>query len=236
MDITLGGTVGWLAMEPAGPRRASRWQNAVRLLLLIATAAEPVTADGRAPKDAVSVVRTQVLLQKLDFWVRCPDYLAWELLTEFETYPDDPALWHLAEDILSSDEPDVRRYPMLRHRFGAFEQMHEALGMLIERSMVTKRHIPRGDQVGQHDYYLRERGREVADTIMREVPDLHWYVDRTTTVVGLVKGLGPSAVKARQYLQRDYADTPIGSYIASITDQARQRLEQLRPSGPVRGR
>ncbi|MEU2120090.1 hypothetical protein ABZ567_31640 [Streptomyces sp. NPDC016459] len=223
-------------METAGPRRASRWQNAVRLLLLIATAAEPVPMDARAPADAVGWVRTQVLLQKLDFWVRCPDFLAWELLTEFEAYPDDPALWRLAQDILSSDEPDVRRYPMLRHRFGAFEQMDEALGMLIERSMVAKRHTPRGDQVGQHDYYLRERGREVADTIVREEPHLHWYVDRTRTVVGLVKGLGPSAVKSRQYLQRDYADTPIGSYIASIAGQARERLEQLRPPGAVRSR
>jgi hypothetical protein len=222
-------------MEPAQPRRASRWQNTVRLLLLIATAAEPVAADDPAPEDAAGVVRTQTLLQKLDFWVRCPDFLAWELLTEFETYPDDPALWHLAERILASDEPDVRRYPMLRHRFGAFEQMNEALGMLIERSMVAKRHTPRGDQVGQHDYYLRARGREVADTIVHQEPDLYWYVERTQTVTALFKGLGPRGARDRQYLQRDYADTPIGSYIVSITDQARERLQRLRPPAPRSG-
>ncbi|MER7179501.1 hypothetical protein ABT404_08450 [Streptomyces hyaluromycini] len=221
-------------MEPAVPRRASRWQNAVRLLLLIATAAEPVTGDACAPPDAVGVVRTQVLLQKLDFWVRSPDYLAWELLVEYEAHPDDPALWQLARTILSSDEPDVRRYPMLRHRFGAFEQMDEALSMLIERSMVTKRHTPRGGQVGQHDYYLRARGRQVADTIVRHEPDLSWYVERTQTVVSLFKGLSPSGVKDRQYLQGDYADTPVGSYIVSITEQARGRLEELRPPAPGR--
>jgi hypothetical protein len=83
---------------------------------------------------------------------------------------------------------------------------------------------------------LRERGRQVADTIVREEPHLYWYVDRTRTVVGLVKGLGPSAVKTRQYLQRDYADTPIGSYIASIAEQARERLVQLHPPGAVGSR
>lgn len=57
-------------------RRASRWQDAVRMLLLInAAAQEPrPDLDGDLPPEAVGVVRAQVRLQKLDFWVRYPDY------------------------------------------------------------------------------------------------------------------------------------------------------------------
>ncbi|MFD9285690.1 hypothetical protein ACFWD7_52495 [Streptomyces mirabilis] len=51
-------------------RRASRWQDSVRLLLLIDAAAKPLAEDETAPPSTVGVVHTQVRLQKLDFWVR----------------------------------------------------------------------------------------------------------------------------------------------------------------------
>ncbi|MEW1751007.1 hypothetical protein [Streptomyces angustmyceticus] len=37
-----------------------------------------------APKDAVAVLRAEGRLQKLDFWLRNPDYLADELLNDYE--------------------------------------------------------------------------------------------------------------------------------------------------------
>ncbi|MEV4207816.1 hypothetical protein [Nocardia salmonicida] len=46
-------------------------------------------------------------------------------------------------------------------------------------------------------------------------------------VVDLVDGLGGSQLKDRQYLLRDYADTPWGKHIAPITEQARARLLEL---------
>ncbi|MET7549740.1 hypothetical protein ABZS94_28935 [Streptomyces sp. NPDC005500] len=94
------------------------------LLLINAAAHEPRPGvDGEVPTECVGVVRAQVRLQKLDFWVRYPDYLAYELMTEYEKAPDELALLDLAENILSSQEPDLRRFPMLRHRFGAFEEL-----------------------------------------------------------------------------------------------------------------
>ncbi|MCX4469391.1 hypothetical protein OOK41_03535 [Micromonospora sp. NBC_01655] len=45
--------------------------------------------------------------------------------------------------------------------------------------------------------------------------------------------LGGSHIKARQYLQREYADTPIGSYIPAITEQARRRLAEVRVTVPA---
>jgi hypothetical protein len=211
-------------------RRASRWQDAVRMLLLInAAAQEPrPDLDGDLPTEVVGVVRAQVRLQKLDFWVRYPDYLAYELMTEYEKAPDEPGLLDLAEDILSSQEPDLRRFPMLRHRFGAFEELDDALAVLVERGLLKKTQVLRERKVAEHRYYLLQAGRSLAEGIVAEAPALAWYVDRTKRVVALVDGLGGSQLKKRQYLLRDYADTPIGSYITPITDQARERLHALR--------
>jgi hypothetical protein len=105
-------------------RQASLWQDAVRLLLLI---------DARA--GAVGIVHTQVRLRKLHLWVRYPDYLANELLNGYGSHPGSPGLVDEADLILPSREPDLRRFSMLRHRFGAFEQLDNALSVLVEKGL-----------------------------------------------------------------------------------------------------
>ncbi|MGW6360909.1 hypothetical protein ACWFR5_38515 [Streptomyces sp. NPDC055092] len=199
------------------------------LLLINAASEEPrPELDGDVSPGIVGVVRAQVRLQKLDFWVRYPDYLAYELMTEYEKAPDEPGLLDLADEILSSQEPDLRRFPMLRHRFGAFEELDDALAVLVERGLLRKTQLLRERKIVEHRYYLLQAGRALAEGIVAEAPALSWYVHRTKRVVALVDGLGGSQLKRRQYLLRDYADTPIGSYITPITDQARARLRSLR--------
>ncbi|SCL27149.1 hypothetical protein GA0074694_4726 [Micromonospora inyonensis] len=212
-------------------RRATLWQDAVRLLLLLDAAAKPVDADApEVPVGAVGVVYTQVRLQKLDFWVRNPDYLANELLNDYEADPESPGLVDEAARILAGQEPDLRRFPMLRHRFGAFEELDNALAVLVEKGLARKRHRLGGERIIQHNYYLLEQGRTTAAGLVSEAPALQWYLERTRMVVNLVDGVGGTQIKDRQYLQRDYAGTPIGSYIPAITEQVRARLEALRPS------
>ncbi|WSB84135.1 hypothetical protein OHA60_10350 [Streptomyces cellulosae] len=200
----------------------------MRLLLLINASAQPVPAQLSAPAEAVGVVRTQVRLQKLDFWLRYPDYLAFELMNEFEAAPEETELLDLAEDILSSEEPDLRRFPMLRHRFGAFEELDEALSPLVEKGLISKTQVLGQNRVAEHIYFLLQRGRDVANELAEQAPALEWYISRTKLLVAMVDGLGGTQLKNRQYLLKDYADTAIGQHIAPITDQARDRLRKLR--------
>lgn len=117
---------GW--EQEASGRTTSVYQDAVRLLLLTAQAAEPLPVpppDG-VPDKAVAVLHSQVLLQNLDFWLRYPDYLAAELISRFERDGNRDDL-DVARQILESDEPEVRSYQMLRHLFGGYEPLDEAL-------------------------------------------------------------------------------------------------------------
>jgi hypothetical protein len=217
-----------------GVRKASRWQSTVRLLLLLTAASDaPADADGEVPDGTVGVVRGQLRLQKLDFWVRYPDYLANELMNEYEKTPDEPYLLVLAGDILDSDEPDLRRLPMLRHRFGAFEPLDDVLAPLVEKGLLRKSQLVNRERVAEHRYWLTARGREVALTLVTEAPALQWYRERTQLVVRLSDGLGGEQLKRRQYLVRDYADTPWNSHIPPITDKARARLAHLRAGVPA---
>jgi hypothetical protein len=174
------------------------------------------------------VVRTQVRLQKLDFWVRNPDYLANELLNDFENGDRDAALLAMAGEILDSEEPELRRYPMLRYLFGAYEDLEDALAVLRQADLVVRRRKGRPARVVRTDYFLLEAGREVAAKVRTEYPGLAWYSARSALVVELSDGQGATQLKDRQYIVEEYLNTPHGVRIPSITDRARQRLAAIR--------
>jgi hypothetical protein len=208
----------------------SREQDAVRLLLLIDGACGPVTEAEKilpALEQAVGVMRTQVKLQKLDFWLRNPDYLANELLTEYENDHEE-ALLVIAGRILDSEEPEVRRYPMLRHHFGAYEWLDDALAVLRSAGLLVRKRRGTVNRVRQHDYFLLEHGRYVAQEIIRQAPAFDYYVQRVELVMRLAGEKSGSELKKQQYLTREYADTPRGSRIGSISEQARCRLAAIR--------
>ncbi len=211
--------------QVADGRTTSVYQDAIRLLLLIDAAAGPLP-DPRpvqTPSDAVAVLYSQVLLQKLDFWLRNPDYLADELISRFERDGNSEDL-DLARNILESDEPEVRSYQMLRYLFGAYEPLDEALSVLRTPGLVIRRKHGNSVHVTQHDYYLTTSGRTAAQTIIDTVPDLSYYAERSTLVADLAAGRRGSALRDIQYLQPEYADAALGTYIAGIADRARQRL------------
>lgn len=208
-----------------GERTTTVLQDAVRILLLIAEAAEPLPnpPPTSAPEDSVAVLKTQVRLQKLDFWLRNPDYLADELLSRFESEGNREDL-EIARRILESDEPELRSYQMLRHLFGAYEQLDEALAVLRAPGLVVRRKHGSPSRAVQHDYYLTVTGRETAQRAIETVPELQYYADRAKLVVDLAAGRRGSALRDLQYLQPEYADAAIGEHIASIATRARERL------------
>ncbi|CCH74760.1 conserved hypothetical protein [Nostocoides australiense Ben110] len=217
-------------MLMGGP--TTRMQDAVRLLMLINEAAEPVLteeiADDPRLETAIGVVRTQVRLQKLDFWVRNPDYLANELLNDYVNGDQDPALLHMAGEILDGEEPELRRYPMLRYLFGAYEDLEDALAVLRQADLVVRRRKGRPGHVVQTNYFLLQAGRDMVVRIRAEYEDLAWYSFRSALVVQLASGHGATQLKDRQYIQEEYLQTPNGVRIPSITERARKRLADIR--------
>ncbi|MFJ9643011.1 hypothetical protein [Streptomyces sp. NPDC101206] len=214
----------------AAERVTSREQDATRLLLLLDGACEPVSdAEHATPGlvTAVGVVRTQVRLQKLDFWLRNPDYLADELLTKYEA-SNEARLLELAGLILDSEEPEVRRYPMLRHHFGAYEPLDDALAVLRSAGLVARRRRGTVSRVRQHDYFLLAAGQRVVREVLQQAPAFQYYVDRVRLVLDLADGRGGSQLKKQQYLHREYAEAARGDRIGSVSVRARARLEMLR--------
>lgn len=210
--------------------------DAVRLLLLLDAAVVEVGSNllQVAPPGAVGVVRTQTRLQKLDFWLRYPDYLADELLTDYES-SGERILLEIASAILDSDEPELRSIPMLRYKFGAYEPLDMAMSVLSVAGLAVVRWSRTEQRVRQYDYYLTGLGRATARSCVDDFPELAWYGERTRLVVALAQGTGMTgtALRKRQYLQRDYAGTGLNEEIASIAARARRRLHALKAGAGV---
>jgi hypothetical protein len=218
--------------EREGVRRASRAQDAVRLLFVLDRCGAPCDAgtEGTVPQGAVAVIRGQKRLQALDFWLRNPDYLADELLAQVE---DGSALdrdWALvqADILLDGDEPDVSRYPMVRWRFGAWEPLDDALALLLSHGLISVEAVGETHaKVERWDYILLAAGRELAAELRADAPDLVWYDDRAAVVLAVAGQRSGSQLKDIQYQQAEYERTVWKASISGITERVRERLKRL---------
>lgn len=200
-------------------------QSAVRLLAAICAAAYP-PADDKFGADVVAVLRAQSRLQALDFWIRYPDYLANELLNEFEKTGAKDDL-NLARRILNDREPDLRRVPMIRYHFGAFEPLHNPLSILRSRGLVRQHRHGEPGHVTDTWYLLTNAGQEAMAKLADAAVELAWYRDRAAVAARVAGAAGGAALKGRQYLQDEYAATPLKGMIPSIAKRVRARLDEL---------
>lgn len=205
----------------------SAFQGALRLLFLLDAAGVPVAAGANVPPTAVRLVRSEKRLQAMDFWMRNPDYLAAEILVLVDTgafTTDDLAI---VEGLLVGDEPDLRRYPMVRYLFGAFEPLDDAFSLLVTPGLATRRRIGKPNGRKSSYFYLLQVGADATAKIVADDPELCWYRDRAELVARVAGTDAGNKLKKRQYAHSEYAATQIGTRFSPITDVVRQRLADL---------
>jgi hypothetical protein len=209
-------------------RAASRAQNAVRLLFLLRHAGELP----RTPPDPVGttrVIRSELRLHALDFWLRNPDYLADELLTEVEASRLDVKYVEVAAHLLTDPEPTLRRYPMHRWLFGAYEPLDDAAALLESVGLMQINRTGRTGAmpVSRTQFFLTERGLQAADELLESDEAFSWYPRQISLVAAVARDDPGSRLKQRQYRQAEYANTELGSRIAPIHDRVRRRLAEF---------
>lgn len=208
-------------------RKLTPHQNAVRVLFILKWGAVPLVPVGS--DGAVAAFQGEARLHALDFWVRNPDYLAHELLDLYAT-TKDRTLLDKVEAIFADEEPDLRHYPMIRYRFGAYERIDNTLSVLVSRGLVRIVSEIQGGRVVETEFRLMPVALTLADSIVVEFPGLVWYAERAGLVATIAGARGGSALKLRQYEQLEYAKTELGRTIPSITARVKDRLEALKRS------
>lgn len=203
----------------------SPYRDALRLLYIFVNGAEPLPQPHAS--GAVSIFCGEAKLHAYDFWMRNPDYLAEELLDLFQTSGKKRYLAEV-EDIFAADEPDIRRFPMIRYRFGAYERLDDTLALLKSRDLIRITGTKAGVKVMETDFLVMPTAVQSAQAFEQEFPVLGWYARRASLVAEVAAGRGGAALKKRQYEQADYAETQMGGVIPPITARVRARLAALK--------
>lgn len=202
----------------------SPYRDALRLLYIFINGAEPL--NNSHPSGAVAIFHGESKLHAFDFWIRNPDYLAEELLDIFVA-TKNRRYFDAAKAIFDAEEPDIRKFPMIRFRFGAYERLDDTLALLTSRGLVRVLGTKTGGKITGWDFLIMPKAFELADAIVVEHPTLNWYAQRAALVAEVAGGRVGSALKKRQYEQADYAETELGGIIPPIDVRVRARLEKL---------
>lgn len=202
------------------------YRDALRVLFIIRAGA---TVPEPALQNIVSIFRGEARLHAFDFWIRNPDYLAAELLDLFET-SHDAAYLTAVDSIFANEEPDLRRLPMIRYFFGAFERLDDSLSLLRSRELIKITGVKHNQKVQETDFLLTNRGEQFCLTCLKEAPPLSWYSERAQLVASIAGDRSGSALKQKQYERASYAETAIGGIIPSIAAETAARLKQLKMS------
>jgi len=199
--------------------------DAIRILFILNAGGTPLTD----PNDAMvaKIFKGEARLHAFDFWMRNPDYLASELLDTFET-TGNVKHRQAAEAIFENDEPDLRRVPMIRYLFGAYERLDDALSLLRSRDLVRITGIKGQIKVHETDFILTVRGMDVCSNAVVQEPVLEWYANRAALVADIAGARGGGALKKKQYEQATYAQTQLGGIIPPIGQSVQRRLIQLK--------
>lgn len=200
------------------------FRDALRLLFLLVEGSDAISAPHET--GAVRIFWGEARLHALDFWVRYPDYLAAELLDRFEREGNANDL-RLARRIMEAEEPDVRRVPMIRFFFGAYDPIDTAMSILSSRELVRITGRKSGGRVHETDFLVMPRGVALTEEVVRKAPMLEWYAERARVVVELAGNRTGAVLKDAQYQRSQYAGTEHGAEIPSIKEVVAARLAAM---------
>lgn len=164
-----------------------------------------------------SVFKGETKLMAYDFWVRYPDYFAYELQEKYEE-TGDVFYKEKAESIISEAEPDERQIPMIRYLFGAYEKPDNALAILKSRNLLQVKRQKLLNGHSEIDFFTTHQGYSLCKRAVEDWPVLKWYDERASLVAEIAGNRGGDALKKRQYEQRQYAETKRGNFIPPLQE------------------
>ncbi len=203
------------------------YQNAIRILFILVHGAKRLPEND--PSGAAGLFVGEMRLHAMDFWVRYPDYLAYELINIYEE-TKNVCFLKSAEEILDTQEPDLRRIPMIRYHFGAYEKVDNALSVLIAKDLLSQNVKQNQAGILIHSYFIKPLAYSKIQEIVNNpsLQSLTWYENRAKLVAEIVGKRQGKNLKDRQYENVEYAQTKLGDIIPSINEEVKSRLQRIK--------
>jgi len=203
------------------------YKDRLRILLILYFFGEPI-ADADRP-NAVRIFRTETRIQKIDFLIRNPDYLAYELLLIAKTDPAlRPAIQSIVLEIFNNQEPMFRRMEMERFFFGAYEDIDDVISFLKSIGFIEFSSKKSSDfkTIGKQYFITRMAEQKILNQL-QQLPKLQWYADRCRLIHQYFGDLSGTQLKVAQYQIDEYRNTSYNKFIGTIEEMTRTEFLNL---------
>lgn len=200
-----------------------KYKDRIRIFYIIYFFSE--TYEGSKYEDCCKVLNTEVKIQKLDFLIRNPDYLCFELLELCNRNDmDKKEIKEIIKNIFYSHEPQIRRLEMERFFFGAYEDIDEVIAFLVTVGFI-KYEVERNSvlKLTEKRYYVTNLADEKMKLPKDDMPYLKWYLERCVLIKKYFGEYTGTQLKNLQYKIDRYRDTTYREYIRDIEDLVRQK-------------
>ncbi len=175
--------------------------------------------------DCCRVLYSEVKIQKLDFLIRNPDYLCFELLELcYRSDIDKKEIKEIIKNIFYSHEPQIRRLEMEKFFFGAYEDIDHVIAFLVSVGFIRYKSQRNSIlKLTEKSYYVTNLADEKIRLIMNNAPHLKWYMERCLLIKKYFGEYSGTQLKNLQYKIDKYRDTTYKEYIQDIEDLVRQK-------------
>jgi len=209
------------------------YRDKLRILLILYFFSEEIGADSEEVDDQYKkVFRSEVRIQKIDFLMRYPDYLSFELLELLEEDDSRINKEEIKEEIKSifeNNEPEIRRDDMLRYFFGAYEEIDHIIAFLVSTGFIVYK--SKKNAAGrEYDkiYYLTQNGiAKIENQILKHIDKTKWYGERCKLIKKYFGNLTGTELKVRQYTHEEYRLTPINEYIKGVQENVKNKYYSI---------
>ncbi len=200
------------------------YKDRFRLLLIIYSFSDRTEDEGLP-----LLLKGEIKIQAIDFFIRNPDYLAYELLTIASTQRDKLVeIKKIVQSIYHSSEPDVRRQEMEKFFYGAYEDIDDIIAFLCSMKLLKYESKLRVDmRVTEKHYYITKFAVERIETARVSVGVAKWYFERCEIINKYLGGTTGSELKARQYQIEQYSTTSYKDKIQQIDDLVIEKYFEL---------
>lgn len=212
--------------------QVNSYRSRLRILLILYFFSEDIELDSDLRPEFIKVFKSEVKIQKIDFLIRYPDYLASELLFLLETSNSQVVkneIKRIVRDIFRSREPELRKEEMSRFFFGAYEDIDDIISFLVSRDFIryeSKRSID--GRVFDKAYYLTGFGiNKIENEILTSLINANWYTERCKLIKRFFGDLSGSELKFRQYQHEEYKNTPLNHYINGVEEEVKNKFLEI---------
>lgn len=204
--------------------------DVARLLLIVDRFAVPPDASieslrCRPERPFVRYLTPEYYLQKLDFLVRYPAYLAYELIELHDrgiaAATDANEVKGLVRQLIEDQEPELRTTPFRRFWRGAYESIDRVEAWWHAHGLAYTGTEPRREGITaarpQKYFFLTAQGEQTAANLIAQVPDALWYYDRISLIHRFFGALTAAELKAMQYSHPSYKEAQLNEYIPDLS-------------------